>query len=787
MVGRRSRFRLPRPSWPSTGSPTWSGRRAGARGGAVAARASPIEARSSWSGGPGARRRPTPRSRTKVGRAARRPDLAARPGGRSSGGCIVGGSAGWRRRAAGPGVLNVVFALLWTVRGTRPVDHWLALRRPPAHSASRPWWRTGPGRPGPGGAAGLPPVWVATLVVLLATHGRPAGPGPCRPGRSSPCCSACGCCSSTGTSGSARPGVSRLFIGVAAVGLVVAGAAGVGAVFVRHHPQRHQRGLPRSWWPWWSSCWSSPAQPRVAADRRRPARGVRAGPGHHRPARRRHARLLRPARRQVLVVHRESLVAYSVINGVMLVSPDPIGPPSERAEAWSDAMDLAETNGWYLWCWPPPRRGCPSTGRPGWSSTTSATRRSSTAGLLPQGQVDEVAAGRLQPVSRRPAAGSSLPVGGSAERGAAGAAAGAHDRDAPGRGRARLLDDPQPDLRPPRHGPAAGRLLRTRRQPAGVQPVRPGSQVNGYSLDLMRRTNDPRRPERADRLRDHRDDPVDGRTRPPRPGPQLRHHAGRGGRGGRRRTVDVARAVGPPPLQRHACRSSRCGISTRSTTRCGTRASWSPGPTCRWPGADWPSPGPRRSPNSRSSARCCGRTSRPTPTRAATGRPAERTATRDVAGPPDTVAAGAGTQARSRERTWSDRTCRHPPPDARVVRTAGGNVIPTSWPEAVGACRRSVRASWLSPPTPGAIRRPPSSPCSGRSPCSSSPTSAARSGSGSGAYRGLTATGMVLITLGTRCPRHPAAAVVGMGVAGFVILFAGSVRPRRAWGPPPHC
>ena len=50
------------------------------------------------------------------------------------------------------------------------------------------------------------------------------------------------------------------------------------------------------------------------------------------------------------------------------------------------------------------------------------------------------------------------------------------------------------------------------------------------------------------------------------------------------------------------------------------------------------------------------------------------------------------------------------------------------------------------------------------------------------AYLGLTATGMVLITLGTLCSRHPVAAVVGMGVAGFVILFAGSVSAQAAVG-----
>ncbi|MBV9095598.1 MAG: DUF2156 domain-containing protein [Streptosporangiaceae bacterium] len=43
-----------------------------------------------------------------------------------------------------------------------------------------------------------------------------------------------------------------------------------------------------------------------------------------------------------------SLIAYSVINRIMLVSPDPIGPVDERLDAWSDAMDLADTNGWYI-------------------------------------------------------------------------------------------------------------------------------------------------------------------------------------------------------------------------------------------------------------------------------------------------------------------------------------------------------------------------------------------------------------------------------------------------------
>jgi lysyl-tRNA synthetase class 2 len=42
----------------------------------------------------------------------------------------------------------------------------------------------------------------------------------------------------------------------------------------------------------------------------------------------------------------EGIVAYTVVDRTMLVSPDPIGPPEERAEMWADAMDHADRNGW---------------------------------------------------------------------------------------------------------------------------------------------------------------------------------------------------------------------------------------------------------------------------------------------------------------------------------------------------------------------------------------------------------------------------------------------------------
>jgi lysylphosphatidylglycerol synthetase-like protein (DUF2156 family) len=46
--------------------------------------------------------------------------------------------------------------------------------------------------------------------------------------------------------------------------------------------------------------------------------------------------------------HRDSLVAYGVFGGVCLVSPDPIGPFSERAHVWDSFRHYVDRNGWGL-------------------------------------------------------------------------------------------------------------------------------------------------------------------------------------------------------------------------------------------------------------------------------------------------------------------------------------------------------------------------------------------------------------------------------------------------------
>ncbi len=43
-----------------------------------------------------------------------------------------------------------------------------------------------------------------------------------------------------------------------------------------------------------------------------------------------------------------SVVAHAVRSGVCVVSPDPIGPPAEREEVWADFMSYAESFGWSV-------------------------------------------------------------------------------------------------------------------------------------------------------------------------------------------------------------------------------------------------------------------------------------------------------------------------------------------------------------------------------------------------------------------------------------------------------
>jgi lysylphosphatidylglycerol synthetase-like protein (DUF2156 family) len=46
--------------------------------------------------------------------------------------------------------------------------------------------------------------------------------------------------------------------------------------------------------------------------------------------------------------YRDTIVAYRVHNGIALVSPDPVGPVSQRADAWAAFREFADEHGWSV-------------------------------------------------------------------------------------------------------------------------------------------------------------------------------------------------------------------------------------------------------------------------------------------------------------------------------------------------------------------------------------------------------------------------------------------------------
>ena len=246
------------------------------------------------------------------------------------------------------GVLNVVFAALWRIRGTRSVDHWLPFGVHPLSVAEALVGGLALCGLARGVRRGLTPAWVASIVLLVATttdrliQGRP-------PWGSTLALLFCLWLLLEHQHFRVRPsGVSRLFIWAAAVGLVVIGAtAGVGNVVGtgRHDhfdlvfllvvvavllallliavPGRESR--------------------RTGAAREEAFARARAIIEEHGGDTLDYFALRDD---KSWFFSGESLVAYSVINGVMLVSPDPIGPPQDRAEVWSDVMEMAQANNW---------------------------------------------------------------------------------------------------------------------------------------------------------------------------------------------------------------------------------------------------------------------------------------------------------------------------------------------------------------------------------------------------------------------------------------------------------
>ena len=247
------------------------------------------------------------------------------------------------------GVLNVIFALLWPIASTRPVDHWLPFGIHPLtvpESVVAGLALCGLAR---GVRRGLRPVWLATLVGAPGDHGRPSDPGATARGVDRRVSLYCFWLLLEHQHFRVRPsGVSRLFVWTAAGGLVViAATAGVGNLFGNGHRDHFDLifllvvvvvlfllllvALPGR------------ESRRTGAAREEAFARARAIIEHHGGDTLDYF-ALRDDKSWFFTG--ESLVAYSVINGVMLVSPDPIGPPGDRAEVWSDAMDFAQSNNW---------------------------------------------------------------------------------------------------------------------------------------------------------------------------------------------------------------------------------------------------------------------------------------------------------------------------------------------------------------------------------------------------------------------------------------------------------
>ena len=189
-----------------------------------------------------------------------------------------------------------------------------------------------------------------------------------------------------------------------------------------------------------------------------------------------------------------TLVAYSVINRIMLVSPDPIGPVDERLDAWSDAMELADANGWYICVlgasapWLPIYRAAGLTGvyigdeaianaqtfslkGKKMKSLRGAYNRVSKAGY----RVDVMPALDAGPELRRQLEDLATETRqGEAERGFSMTLS-------------RMFDERDTGL-------LLAVCMGPDGKPAAFNQYVPASHINGYSLDVMRRTSDPDAP-----------------------------------------------------------------------------------------------------------------------------------------------------------------------------------------------------------------------------------------------------------------------------------------------------
>ena len=219
--------------------------------------------------------------------------------------------------------------------------------------------------------------------------------------------------------------------------------------------------------------------------------------------------------------HRDSLVAYAVFGGVCLVSPDPIGPFSERAHVWDSFRRYVDRNGWGL--------GVMGAGEE-WLPTYQASGMRFLY-IGDEAVVDprefSLQGGKMkglrQAVNRVARYGYTVRFLDPAHLDPADAARMAElmaksRRGEQERGFSMMLG---PALRPPGHGPAAHARRGSRRGPGRHVPVRPlaGHRRLLARPDAPRPRRPPERPARLRAVLDHRPPQGDGHEGPQ---PELR-------------------------------------------------------------------------------------------------------------------------------------------------------------------------------------------------------------------------------------------------------------------------
>jgi lysylphosphatidylglycerol synthetase-like protein (DUF2156 family)/UDP-2,3-diacylglucosamine pyrophosphatase LpxH len=247
------------------------------------------------------------------------------------------------------GLVNVLFAVLWPVRWTRAVDHWLPFGIHPVGGVTAVIGGLALAGVARGVRSGYRRSWVAALVILLISTVNRLAHDVGLEGSAIACVFGIWLLLEHRHFRVSPPGPRRILGWAVTAGLVaVAVAAGLDAVY--QAGSREVRGVVL-----------------VAILGTALLVLVTALPGReHRRTGDERARAFAKAKGifqrhggdtldyfalrddKSWLFSGDTLVAYSVINRIMLVSPDPIGPVNERLDAWSDAMEMADAHGWYI-------------------------------------------------------------------------------------------------------------------------------------------------------------------------------------------------------------------------------------------------------------------------------------------------------------------------------------------------------------------------------------------------------------------------------------------------------